>query len=242
MATGLVAERVSVHFSGVHAIEDVSLSLGEDEILGLVGPNGAGKTTMVNVLSGFQRPNAGGSVRLDGALAAGWSPDRFARAGAVRTFQAVRLFKGLTVSQNVEAAFAAAGRARSVARREARRLLEYLGIADRADAAGDALSYGDERRVGIARALALSPRYLMLDEPAAGMNLGEAEALGALIRRIRHDFGCGILLIEHNMTLVMKVCQRLHVLSGGRTIATGAPEEVMANPEFRTAYLGASHP
>ena len=175
---GLVARGVGVRFSGVHAIEDVSIALRPGEIVGLVGPNGAGKTTLVNVLSGFQRPNAGGRVWLDGEPIAGWPPDRIARRGAARTFQAVRLFTGLTVSQNVEAALAAGGTARGAARREAMRLLDYLGIAARAHAPGDGLSYGDERRVGIARALALAPRYLMLDEPAAGMNLGRGGGAG----------------------------------------------------------------
>ena len=237
MATTLKAENVSVHFSGVQALTDVSLTLSPGEILGLVGPNGAGKTTMVNVLSGFQRAH-NGRIVLNDDPAIGRSGDWFVRAGVVRSFQAVRLFRGLTVSENVEAALAGHGFSRRAARGRAAEILDYMGIAARADALGDALSYGDERRVGMARALALSPRYLLLDEPAAGMTLAEAEALGEQIAQIRTDFSCGILLIEHNMRLVTAICERLHVLAGGRAIDSGTPDAVMANPQFRAAYLG----
>ncbi len=235
--SGLRAENISVHFSGVRALSDVSLELATGEIVGLVGPNGAGKTTMVNVLSGFQRPHAG-RIILDGAPAPAQSADWFARGGVVRSFQAVRLFRGLTVSENVEAALTSRGMGRRAARRRAGELLGYLGIGDKSDLPGDGLSYGDERRVGLARALALAPRYLLLDEPAAGMTLAEAEALGEQITQIRSDFSCSIMLIEHNMRLVTAICAHLHVLSGGRAIDAGSPEKVMANPQFRSAYLG----
>jgi ABC-type branched-subunit amino acid transport system ATPase component len=233
----LAAQAVSVHFAGVRAIEDVSVVLSPREILGLVGPNGAGKTTMVNVLSGFQAPHAGG-ITLNGAAVTGRSSDWLARNGVVRTFQAVRLFRKLTVSENVEAALVSLGMGRSPARRKAQDLLSYLGIAHRAHTQGDALNYGDERRVGIARALALNPSFLLLDEPAAGMNVAEADILGDLIRKIRDDFGCGILLIEHNMALITRTCERMQVMASGRTIAVGAPSEVFENPAFRSAYLG----
>lgn len=235
--TGLEAEGVSVHFAGVHALTDVSLALGTDEIVGLVGPNGAGKTTMVNVLSGFQRAH-GGRIVVDGDPVDARSGDWFVRAGIVRSFQSVRLFRGLTVSENVEAALAGRGMSRHAARVRAGELLDYLGIGARANASAQALSYGDERRVGLARALALSPRYLLLDEPAAGTTLAEAETLGQQIAHIRTDFSCGVLVIEHNMRFVGTICERLHVLSGGRTIDAGSPETVMANPAFRAAYLG----
>lgn len=235
--TALEAENVSVHYSGVRALTDVSMTLEPGEILGLVGPNGAGKTTMVNVLSGFQRAH-GGRIVLNGDPAGDRSGDWFVRCGVVRSFQAVRLFPGLSVSENVEAPLAGQGMNRRAARARAAELLDYLGIGERADAPGNALSYGDERRVGIARALALSPKFLLLDEPAAGMTLAEAEYLGQQIAGIRTDFSCGILLIEHNMRLVTSICERLHVLSGGHSIDAGKPEEVMANPRFRAAYLG----
>ena len=233
----LAAEGVSVHFAGVRAIEEVSITLAPREILGLVGPNGAGKTTMVNVLSGFQPPHAG-RVHLNGSAVVGRTSDWLARNGVVRTFQAVRLFRKLTVSENIEASLVALGTARSAARRKALEILDYLGIAQRANMQGEALNYGDERRVGIARALALKPAFLLLDEPAAGMNVAEAEILSDLIRKIRDDFGCGILLIEHNMALITRTCERMHVMASGRTIASGTPTEVFENPQFRSAYLG----
>ena len=233
----LKATDISVRFAGVNAIDHVSVALDQGEILGLIGPNGAGKTTLVNVLSGFQKAGTG-SVSIFGNDAAGRPADWFSRNGVARTFQAVRLFKGMTVSENVEVGFAALGIGRMEARRRAAELLHRMGLADRATQPGGTLNYGDERRVGIARALALSPKFLLLDEPAAGMNIAEAEALGNLIRAVRQDFRCGILVIEHNMRLVMNICERLHVMSSGRTIAAGAPAEVAANVEFRKAYLG----
>jgi ABC-type branched-subunit amino acid transport system ATPase component len=233
----LTAQAVSVHFAGVRAIEDVSVALAPGEILGLVGPNGAGKTTMVNVLSGFQAPHAGG-VTLNDAAVTGKTSDWLARHGVVRTFQAVRLFRKLTVSENVESALVSLGSGRRAARAKAMEILTYLGIAHRAQSQGDALNYGDERRVGIARALALNPAFLLLDEPAAGMNVAEAETLSDLIRKIRDDFGCGILLIEHNMALITRTCERMQVMASGRTIASGTPAEVFENPVFRSAYLG----
>lgn len=233
----LTAQAVSVHFAGVRAIEDVSVALCPGEILGLVGPNGAGKTTMVNVLSGFQAAHAG-SVALHGASVTGRTSDWLARHGVVRTFQAVRLFRKLTVSENVESALVSLGTGRRAARAKAMEILTYLGISHRAQTQGDALNYGDERRVGIARALALNPTFLLLDEPAAGMNVAEADTLSDLIRQIRDDFGCGILLIEHNMALITRTCERMQVMASGRTIATGTPAEVFENPVFRSAYLG----
>lgn len=233
----LKATDVSVRFAGVNAIDNVSIAFDQGEILGLIGPNGAGKTTMVNVLSGFQKP-ASGTVTLFGNDVGGQPADWFSRNGVVRTFQAVRLFRGMTVAENVEVGLAALGIGRTEARRRAAELLDRIGIAGRANQLCGTLNYGDERRVGIARALALSPKFLLLDEPAAGMNIAEAEALGLLIRRIRDEFRCGILVIEHNMRLVMNTCERLHVMSSGRTIATGTPEEVAGNREFKAAYLG----
>jgi branched-chain amino acid transport system ATP-binding protein len=234
----LRATDITVRFGGVRAIENVSVALTRGEILGLIGPNGAGKTTMVNALSGFQQPHSG-SIHISGQCGAGRSASWFARNGVVRTFQAVRLFPGITVSENVEVGLTSLGYGRIAARRQALELLDYLDLSGKAETAGGALSYGDERRVGIARALALRPNFLLLDEPAAGLNAGEAEALAELIRRIRADFGCGILVIEHNMTLVMSLCERLHVMASGRTIAEGTPTEVLRDENFKAAYLGA---
>ena len=233
----LSATDITVRFAGISAIDSVSVTLTGDEVFGLIGPNGAGKTTMINVLSGFQRPTVG-QVLMDGRPCAGRPPAWLAGNGVVRTFQAVRLFRGLTVSENIEAALSSLGVGRMAARRRAGDLLRYMGIAPMADLPANALNYGDERRVGIARALALDPKYLLLDEPAAGMNIGEAEALSLLIKRIRTDFACGILVVEHNMALVMNTCDRLQVMASGRTIAHGTPAEVLADPQFKAAYLG----
>lgn len=234
-----MAEHVSVRFGGLVANDDVSLAIAPGEVLGLIGPNGAGKTTLVNILSGFQRPH-GGAIRLAGRDMTGSAAGAFARAGIVRSFQAVRLFRGLTVAENVEVGLVGRGLGRAEARRRALDLLGEFDLAHRAGQPASALSYGEERRAGLARALALQPRFLLLDEPAAGLAAAEAEELKHSIRSVRERHGCGILVIEHNMALVMSLCDRIHVLSGGRTIATGRPDEVRADPAVRTAYLGSA--
>ena len=236
----LTADNISVRFSGVHAIDSVSLSVDRTEILGLVGPNGAGKTTLLNVLTGFQQP-APGTVTLDGADVTRRGSTWLARNGVVRTFQAVRLFPNLTVSENIEASLSSHGVRRGAARRRAAEIVDYIGIAHRLHVPAGALNYGDERRVGIARALALNPSYLLLDEPAAGMNIGEADQLCDLIRMIQSDLGCGVIVIEHNMRLVSRLCGRLHLIAGGKTVTEGTPEQVMASAEFRASYLGTEH-
>jgi branched-chain amino acid transport system ATP-binding protein len=235
----LVAEGVSVRFGGLSAIDGVSFTLEPGEIVGLIGPNGAGKTTLVNVLSGFQKPSAG-EVRLEERRFVGAAPDAFARAGIARTFQAVRLFKQLGVSQNLEVSLVANGLSRRRARERAKALLAEFLPGDRAHMPAAALTYGEERKVGIARALALEPRYLLLDEPAAGMAAAEVEDLRRAIVRIRAVYGCGILVVEHNMALIFALCDRIHVLGSGRTLAIGSPEEIGANAKVREAYLGVS--
>jgi branched-chain amino acid transport system ATP-binding protein len=233
----LAAHAVSVRFGGLLAVDQVSIWLERGEILGLIGPNGAGKTTLVNVLSGFQRP-------LTGAIAVGerdctrLSRHGFPRAGVVRTFQAVRLFRGLTVSENVEIGYVGQGFGRAQARRRAADILGELRLGDKAHRPAAGLSYGEERRVGLARALAINPRFLLLDEPAAGLAAAEAEELRELIVAVRSKYDCGILVIEHNMALVMNLCERIHVLDGGRTIAAGTPAEIRADAGVRRAYLG----
>jgi branched-chain amino acid transport system ATP-binding protein len=233
----LNARDVSVRFGGLLAVDKVSISLGQGEILGLIGPNGAGKTTLVNVLSGFQRPHAG-AVTINGRDTAGLRSHDFPGAGVVRTFQAVRLFAGLTVSENVEAGYVAKGLSRANARRRATVALDDLHLADKAHRLASALSYGEERRVGLARALAVDPDFLLLDEPAAGLAAAEADELRHLILAIRTKYGCGVLVIEHNMALVMNLCERIHVLDSGKTIAAGTPAEIRSDPAVRQAYLG----
>jgi branched-chain amino acid transport system ATP-binding protein len=235
----LVADGVSVRFGGLAAIEGVSFTLEPGAIVGLIGPNGAGKTTLINVLSGFQKPSAG-EVRLEGRRFADTTPDAFARAGIARTFQAVRLFKGLSVSENLEVSLVANGLSRRRARERAKALLAEFLPGDRGRMPAAALTYGEERRAGIARALALEPRYLLLDEPAAGMAAAEVEDLKSAIVRVRVAYGCGILVVEHNMMLIFALCDRIHVLGSGRTIAIGAPGEIGTNAKVREAYLGVS--
>jgi branched-chain amino acid transport system ATP-binding protein len=233
----LRAQGVTVRFGGLVAVDEVSISLARGEILGLIGPNGAGKTTLVNVLSGFQRPLAG-AITVGERDCTGLPRHGFPRAGVVRTFQAVRLFRGLTVSENVEIGYVAQGFSRREARRRALAILGELKLTEKAHRAAAGLSYGEERRIGLARALAVNPLFLLLDEPAAGLAGAEADELRHLIIDIRSKYNCGVLVIEHNMALVMNLCERIHVLDSGRTIATGAPAEIRADAGVRRAYLG----
>ena len=235
----LETREVSVQFDGLSALESVSLSLGQDEILGLLGPNGAGKTTLANVMSGYQRPTQG-ALMLNNEIVSGLRPEALARRGVARTFQSVRLFHRLTVFENVEVAALTRHSRRTGARNAAREALKYIGLEKVAHRRADALPYADERRVGIARALALEPRFLLLDEPAAGMTEPECDELARLIQQLPETFGCGVMLIEHNMSVVMTVCQGLHVLNNGRTLATGPIERVRRDPEVIAAYLGAA--
>ncbi len=236
-ASRLEARGVSVHFEGLTALEDVDLTLSRAEILGLIGPNGAGKTTLVNVLTGFQRPDTG-TVWLDSQDMTAWPPYRIGRAGLGRTFQAVRLFSSMTVLENVELGAVAVGMGRGAARARALELLDWLGLLEMAPLQADTLPFGAERQVGIARALAGHVRFLLLDEPAAGLNEAEADEMVRTVSRIPEEFHCGVLVIEHNMRLIMALCDRLHVLDEGRTIAIGTPAEVQEDSAVRRAYLG----
>lgn len=235
--TGLVARGVGVHFEGLVALDGVNLHLSRGEILGLIGPNGAGKTTLVNVLTGFQSPDAG-RVLIDGKDSSTMLAHVFARSGVLRTFQAARLFADFTVRENVELAALATGRSRSEAGEIAQVQLDLVGLTARADVRANTLAYGEERLAGIARALAGNPRYLLLDEPAAGLSPREAADLVHSIAAIRDQAGCGVLVIEHNMQLIMDVCDRVTVLARGRIIATGTPEQVQQDKQVRTSYLG----
>ncbi len=233
----LRAEEIEVHFEGLTAIDKVSLTLDQGVILGLIGPNGAGKSTLVNALTGFQK-RTHGTVRLDQVDISDWTADRIARHGIARTFQAVRLFRGLTVIENLAAAAVGTGHTRRAAEAEAQEILEWMGLADRAGQLAGALPYGDQRRVAIGRALALEPRFVLLDEPAAGMSDAECDDLVGLIGRVPEHYGCGVLLIEHNMRVIMNACAQIHVIDSGRTIAEGTPVEIQAHPEVVRAYLG----
>jgi branched-chain amino acid transport system ATP-binding protein len=222
----------SKRFRGVRALDGVSLELAEGEIVGLIGPNGSGKTTLLNLASGVLRPTAG-RLRVGGTDATGRPPHAFARLGVGRTFQQIRLFRGMTVEENLRVG--ALARARDDDPAE---LLDQLGLVRDRDRDATTLAYGQQRRVEIARAVAGGPRFLLLDEPAAGMNEQESDALLTAIQRLRTERGCGVLIVDHDLRLIMRLCERIHVLADGRTIFEGAPEAVRRSEAVVSAYLG----
>lgn len=236
-AAVIAATDVTVDFDGVRALDAVSLSVRPHEVFGLIGPNGAGKTTFMNVLSGFQRPTTG-SVQVAGRDVTGWVPERIARAGVGRTFQAVRPFAGLTVAENIELGALGVGASWRVARERTDEILDALSLAHRRDHPAGALPHGEERRLGIARALAGEPAVLLLDEPAAGTNESESDELVAALRAIMARFSCSLVVIEHDMRLIMGICDRIQVLDFGRTIALGTPDEIRGDAAVLEAYLG----
>jgi branched-chain amino acid transport system ATP-binding protein len=247
----LEVDSVTLAFGGVVALDDVTFSIDEGEILGLIGPNGAGKTTCFNVMTGIYRPTSG-EVRFEGASISGHKRYSITKLGIARTFQNIRLFGAMTALENVlvgadahhSTGVLSALFRLPVHRREedeghdlALEWLDFMGLQDKADEVANNLSYGDQRRLEIARALATNPKLLCLDEPAAGFNPAEKRALLDLIRRVR-DRGFTVLLIEHDMRLVMGVTDRLVVLEFGRKIAEGPPRDIRDNPAVIAAYLG----
>ena len=233
----LRASAVSRSFEGVQALQDVNLELHSREVVGLVGPNGAGKSTLVNVLTGFDLPNSG-TVELRDRDITGWSAHRRARSGLIRTFQHSRSLRGLSVRENVEIAALGVGVRLREARRRAGELLERLSLTDLADAPAGSLAQGDERRLGVARALVTEPAFVLMDEPAAGLPEAEVPEFADVVRSVRDDHRAGVLLIDHNMALVMGVCDRIHVLDQGRTLAAGTPAEIRGDLNVAAAYLG----
>ena len=217
----------------------MTLELQRHEVVGLIGSNGAGKTTLVNIVTGFDFPT-NGTVELEGRDVTRWPPHRRGRAGLVRTFQHGHLFRGLSVRENVEVAALGTGAGPREARRRAGELLELLGLIGRAEAPASVLPHGDERKLGVARALATRPRFVLMDEPAAGLHEGEIVDFAAVVRSVRDDHAAGVLLIDHNVGLILEVCDRVQVLDQGRTLAEGTPAEIRANLDVTTAYLGAT--
>ena len=217
----------------------MTLELHRHEVVGLIGPNGAGKSTLVNVMTGFDRPTSG-RVELEDADVTRWSAHRRGRNGLARTFQHSHAFHSLSVRENVEVAALGAGAAPRAARERAAELLELLGLLEAADAPASSLAHGDERRLGVARALATEPHYVLMDEPAAGLPEAEVPEFAAVVRSVRDDHGAGVLLIDHNMALIMEVCDRIQVLDQGRMLAEGTPDEIRSNLDVVAAYLGES--
>lgn len=242
---------ISQLFGGVTALKDVSFVAGKGDITGVIGPNGAGKTTLFNVISGIYSQTSG-SITLDGRDVSGFPPEQLARLGMVRTFQNIELFNAMTVRENVMVACHTRSSSGLLAcslkmpwtlreekriRNESERWMEFTGIGDLADVSAGNLPFGKGRLLEIARALALEPRIILMDEPAAGLNSRETQALAQLIRRIR-DLGITILLVEHDMDLVMEICDRIVVLNLGMKLAEGTPREIQENHEVIAAYLG----
>lgn len=236
---GLHIRELTKDFAGLRAVDGVSLTLKKGEILGLIGPNGSGKTTTINLVTGLLRITSG-TVRVDDRDITGWPPHRIAQAGLARTFQVVKLFKDFTVIENVEVAAISARRlGRTQARARAEAALQLVGIGHLSGLPASILPQGEERRVEIARALATEPDFLLLDEPGAGLNDAEIEVLLPTLKRIREQRGCGVLVVDHDMRLIMSLCDRLHVLNYGQTIAEGSPDQVRHEPAVIEAYLGA---
>lgn len=236
---GLRAAGVTVSFSGLRALVDVDIDVQAGRIIGLIGPNGSGKTTLLNVLSGVLVPTAG-RVHFGLADVTGWPAHRMAAAGIARTFQNIRLFGQMTVLENVEvgAALHARGRGGSALRRDARALLSETDLQAVAERRAATLPYGLQRRVEIARALATRPRFLLLDEPAAGTNEAESDELRELIQELRRRHELGLLVVEHDLRLIMRLADRIVVLNEGRRISEGTAEEVSNDQVVREAYFG----
>ena len=248
----LETKKLGITFGGLKAVQDFNIQIYQGELVGLIGPNGAGKTTVFNMLTGVYVPTEG-TVLLNGVPLNGKKPHQFVAAGVARTFQNIRLFKQMTVIENVKTAFTKDIRynmldatfrtpkfwkAEKEMTEKAMDLLAICHLEDKADVIAANLPYGQQRKLEIARALATNMKVLLLDEPAAGMNPTETAELLECINIIRDRFGVAILLIEHDMALVMNVCERIQVIDYGQTIASGLPEEIANNPKVIAAYLG----
>ncbi|MGW6216683.1 ABC transporter ATP-binding protein [Streptomyces sp. NPDC055109] len=233
----LEAHDIRVYFRGVKALGGVDFTLHSGEIVGLIGPNGAGKTTLINALSGFQQVTAG-MVSLSGSDVTNWEPSRLARAGLVRTFQDGRLFARLTCSENLECGSIAIGDTRRQARAAAGVLADRFGLTHLLRMPAARLSNAEQRSLVVARALAARPAFLLLDEPSAGLTTAEADNLMKALVAVNELLPVGLLIIEHDMRLIMRLPHRLQVLDRGKTVAEGTPDEILRNQDVLAAYLG----
>jgi branched-chain amino acid transport system permease protein len=234
----LAAKNLTKNFGNIQAVSRASLEVKTGQIVGLIGPNGAGKTTMMNLISGVLSPSEG-SITLDATDVSRASSMDMARLGVARSFQNLRLFKDLTVRENVEVAASLAKRFRKQYEVSVDEALERFDLLEVSQRKAGTLAYGFQRRVEFARALALEPRFLLLDEPAAGMTEAETQWLMQTIQKVRDDYGCGILVVEHDLPFIMNACEKIFVMNWGNVIASGTPEEIQKNPEVIEAYIGA---
>jgi ABC-type branched-subunit amino acid transport system ATPase component len=235
----LATESVTKEFAGVHALSDVSVDVEQGEIVGVIGPNGSGKTTLVNVISGVIAPTSG-AIRLGSDRWTRRPSHKVAHSGIARTFQTIRLFTEMTVLENIEVAAASCPRTRGVHRPRlaTREAIRMLGLERLASRVASTLPYGLQRRVELARAVVGRPTFLLLDEPAAGLNDAESDELLATLLALRETVECGVLVIDHDLRLIMRGTERIFVLNEGRLLARGAPEDVRHNPQVVAAYLG----
>ncbi len=248
----LVTTKVTKRFGGLEAVSKVDIDVKENSIHSIIGPNGAGKTTFFNCITGFYTPEEG-EIMLDGRNITGLSPDRVTQRGIARTYQNIRLFKNMTAVENILVGMhihlkatildaiipeIRAKREEEAAVEEAKKLLQFIGLRGRGDMMAQNLSYGDQRRLEIGRALAIRPKLLLLDEPTAGMNPSEAQDMVGFIRKLRDELGITILLIEHQMRVVMNISELITVLDFGQKIAEGTPVEIQNNSQVIEAYLG----